>query len=99
MRFLNLLQKPQLHLVRLPSGSFTIDCNGRILVSTLPGSFPEAWVNEIGQRVLAALLAAHEAQVQLAELVVEYSTLKLTARSLRGGAIIFLAPQGLGRKP
>jgi hypothetical protein len=98
MRFLNLLHKPTLRLVRLPNGSFTVDAHGRILVSTLPRSFPEPWVGEIAQRVLAAFRAAQDAQIPLAELVAEYSTLKMTARSLRGGAIVFLSPQGLGRK-
>jgi hypothetical protein len=98
MRLLNLLPKPKLHLVRLTSGSFTVDLNGRILVSTLPHAFPETWAREIGQRVLAAFRAARQAQAPLSELVAEYSALRLTARSLRGGAIIFLSPQGFGRK-
>jgi hypothetical protein len=98
MRLLNFLPKPKLNLVRLPSGSFTVDASGRVLVSTLPRSLPESWVCEISQQVLAAFRAAQEAQMPLAELVAEYSTLKLTARSLRGGAIIFLHPQGVGRK-
>jgi hypothetical protein len=81
-------------LTRLPSGSFTIDPTGRMVASTLPRSFPDAVVHEISLAVLATFQAAREAELPLAELVAEYSSLKLTARELRGGAIIFLAPRG-----
>jgi hypothetical protein len=48
---------------------------------------------EIGQQVLTALRAARQAQLPLSELIINYSALKLLARELRGGAIIFLMPQ------
>jgi hypothetical protein len=99
MGLLSFLQQPTtLNLVRLPNGSFTVDSDGEILVTTLPGSFPQGWAAEIGRQVLATFRAAQEAELPLKELVAEFSALKLTARALRGGAIIFLAPQGLGRK-
>ncbi len=87
-----------LNLVRLPNGSFTVDPNGNLLTSTLPHTFPEAWAQEIGRAVVAAFRSAQEAQVPLRELVADYSALKLTARALRGGAIVFVGPQGLGRR-
>jgi hypothetical protein len=85
-------------LIRLPSGSFTIDPTGRLVASTLPRSFPEALVREIGAVVLATFQSAREAQLPLAELVAHFSSLKLTARELRGGAIIFLAPRGFAQR-
>ncbi len=97
MGLLTLFPRPTV-LVRLPSGSFTIDPNGKVLICTLPNTFPQAWVEQIGAHVLATFRAAEAAEVPLHELTAEYSALKLTARPLRGGAIIFLAPQGLGRK-
>lgn len=81
--------------MRLPSGSFTLDADGRILTSTLPQSFPESRMREIGQQVIASFKAAKLAQMPLSELVVHYSALKLLARELRGGAMIFLMPQTL----
>jgi hypothetical protein len=84
--------------VRLPSGSFTVDPQGKILVSTLPQGFPEAWAEQIGQIVVRAFNDAQSAQVPLRELVADYSALRMTARALRGGAIIFLSPKALGRK-
>jgi hypothetical protein len=99
MGLLDFLSRPTtLNLVRLPSGSFTVDPNGRILISTLPHAFPESWAEQIGKYVVTAFHTAQAAQLPLRELVAEFSALKLTARALRGGAIIFLSPQGLGRK-
>jgi hypothetical protein len=86
-----------LNPVRLPNGSFTVDANGRVLTSTLPHNFPSAWAEQIGRHVVTAFRQAQEAELPLRELVAEYSALKLTARTLRGGAIIFLSPQALGR--
>lgn len=99
MGLLNLLPRPAtLNLVRLPSGSFTVDSSGEILVSTLPRTFPAEWVERIAKHVITAFREAQAAQLPLREIVAEYSALKVTARALRGGAIIFLSPQGPGRK-
>jgi len=84
-----------LRLAKLPSGAFALDRDGHIIVSTLPRNFPEAQMREIGQRVLEFFRGAQTAQVPMQELNVYYPSLKLTARNLRGGAIIFLAPQSL----
>lgn len=81
--------------VRLPAGSFTIDPGGRVIASTLPQSFPPNLVREIGQLVLSTFRSAQQANLPLTELIADYSALKLTARELRGGAIVFLAPHGL----
>lgn len=95
MGFLNLFSRPgSTTPVRLPSGSFTIDSTGHILASTLPQQCPLPWTNEIGRQVLATFRAAEAAEVPLQEIVADYTGLKLTARALRGGAIIFIAPQG-----
>ena len=80
-------------LMRLPTGSFTLDPSGRIVASTLPRSFPAVHVQQIGALVLATFRSAREAQIPLTELIADYAALRLTARELRGGAIIFLAPR------
>ncbi len=99
MGLLSFRNRPtSLNLVRLPNGSFTVDLHGRIVSSTLPQTFPEAWAEQIGKHVVTTFRAAQTADVPIGELVAEYSALKLTARAFRGGAIIFLSPQGLGRK-
>lgn len=69
------------------------------MTSTLPQSFPEARMRHIGEQVLAAFRAARAANMPLTELIVHFATLKVLARELRGGAIIFLMPQLLQTLP
>ena len=80
---------------KLPSGAFALDRDGNVVVSTLPQNFPPNEMKEIGARVLAFFRGAQQAQMPLHELNVYYPTLKVTARCLRGGALIFLSPQTL----
>lgn len=80
-------------LQRLPNGTFTVDREGRVLISTLSSGVPAVLLRDIGRAVLATFREAHEAGVPLAELIVRYAGFKITARELRGGAIVFLLPQ------
>jgi hypothetical protein len=82
---------------RLASGSFTIDEEGRVVTYTLPQSFPQAHMHDIGAVVLAYFRGARQAEVRVKELIVSYPALKLSARELGGGAIVFLAPQTLSK--
>ena len=81
-------------LARL-SGCFTVDRNGQIVASTLPQAFPLMQVQEIAQRVLKTFHSIQEANLPLTEIIVNYSALILTARELRGGAIIYLSTRSL----
>jgi hypothetical protein len=74
------------------SGCFTVDRDGRVISSTLAQTFPPEMTRRIGRTVLAAFQSAHEAQLIFNEIQVTFPAIKLTARELRGGAIIFLAP-------
>jgi hypothetical protein len=78
--------------LRLPSGSFTVDREGTIVVSTLPSDFPTALVREIGHHARETFQEARAAQLPLNELIVHYGGLKIVARELRGGALVFLSP-------
>ena len=99
MGLLSRFAKPStVTLMRLPSGCFTVDRTGRVLINTLPRSFPLSIVQEIGRLVLSTFRSAQEAHSPLSEFVADYSALKLTARELRGGAIVFLTPRGLASK-
>jgi hypothetical protein len=94
MGLLNLFPKKLTpKLTRLPSGSFTADAAGRVLASTLPHSFPRNQLAEIGATVLAVFKDAETASLPLSEIEVRYGGFKITARYLRGGAIIFLKPK------
>ena len=83
------------NLAKLHSGAFALDRNGKIVSSTLPQSFPESEMRKIGEHIIAFFDRAQQAQLSLHEVNVYYPSLKLTARSLRGGALIFLLPQTL----
>lgn len=84
-------------LVHLPSGSFTLDREGRVMTSTLPQSFPENFIQEIGKQVLACFRGAEKAQMPMAEIILHFAALKILARELRGGAIVFLMPQAINQ--
>jgi hypothetical protein len=93
MGFLSRFAKPAPTLLRLPSGSFTVDREGAVVVGTLPSSFPATLVTEISRQVLAVFRDGAAAQLPLSEIVINYPSLRISARELRGGAIIFLAPK------
>ncbi|MGO8927232.1 MAG: hypothetical protein ACLQU3_10120 [Limisphaerales bacterium] len=93
MGLLNFFAKPAPELVRLPSGSFTVDLQGSVLMGTLPSSFPAGLVKDIAQQVRATFGEAAKAQLPLAEIIINYPSLKICARELRGGAIVFLSPK------
>jgi hypothetical protein len=77
---------------RLPTGSFTVDALGQVVSSTVPQTVPPELVLEIGRCVVAVFQGARKANVAFSEMVAQYATLKITAREMRGGAIIFLSP-------
>ncbi|MGA3267798.1 MAG: hypothetical protein ABSE16_13355 [Verrucomicrobiota bacterium] len=77
----------------LPSGSMTVDHRGRVVTSTVSSAYPEALLNNIGREVVLLFREAHTAQMPLAEISLHFSSLHVTARELRGGAVIFLFPQ------
>ena len=93
MGLLSLFARSAPTLLRLPSGSFTVDREGCVLMGTLPSSFPSALVQDIARQVRAAFGEAAAAQLPLTELIIHYPSLKIAARELRGGAIVFLSPQ------
>ena len=94
MGILNLFSRPAPTLLRLPTGCFTVDRQGQVLVGTVPSSFPTEMLEAIAAQVLRAFKASADTQLPLAELVVNYPSLKITARELRGGAMVFLSTTG-----
>ena len=85
---------------QLPFGSVAIDRNGNVVTSTVSSAYPPELLREIGRDVLAIFREAREAQMPLAEVSIHFASLRVTARELRGGALIFLFPQtGLSPLP
>lgn len=93
MGLLSLFAKPAPTLLRLPAGSFSVDRDGRVVSGTLPSGFPAGLIKDIARQVRTTFGEAAEAQLPLAELIINYPSLKISARELRGGAIVFLSPK------
>jgi hypothetical protein len=93
MGLLTFFSKSSPSLLRLHAGSFTVDREGTVLVRTLPSSFPQEVIEDISEQVLAAFRESAEAHLPLSEVIINYPSLRITARELRGGALVFLAPK------
>ena len=85
-------QQKTLRPERLPSGCFTLHRGGGLASSTLPSSFAKETILEIGREVLRIFDSAQDANLALTDLHLNFSGLTITARELRGGALIFLQP-------
>jgi len=85
---------------QLPTGTITVDRHGNIVTSTVSSAFSKKLLRDIASDVLELLNEARVAQMALAEVSLNFGSLRITARELRGGAIIFLFPQtGLSPMP
>ena len=80
---------------RLPSGCYTIHRGGDLVASTLPSSFSREAMMEVGRVVIEAFHSAQKTNLPLTDLHLKFSGLTITARELRGGALIFLEPATL----
>jgi hypothetical protein len=78
---------------QLPTGTVTVDRQGQIVTSTVTSAVPAAQLQSIARDVLELFREARAAQMPLAEVSLHFGSLRITARELRGGAIIFLFPQ------
>jgi hypothetical protein len=78
---------------QLPTGSIAVDREGNVVTSTVSSTYSKALLREIGRAVLTLFREAREAQMPLAEVTIQFVSLRITARELRGGAVIFLFPQ------
>jgi len=78
---------------QLPAGTITVDRDGRIIASTVSSAYPKNLLQTIARDVLELLREARASQMPLAEVSLHFGSLRITARELRGGAIIFLLPQ------
>jgi len=77
----------------LPAGTLTVDRQGQIVASTVSSTFPKNLLQAIARDLLELFREARAAQMPLAEASLHFGSLRITARELRGGAIIFLLPQ------
>jgi hypothetical protein len=80
---------------RLPGGCFSLHRGGEIAGSTLPTTFAEEKMAEIGRIVLETFRRAQEANLVLSDIRFHFTGMQISARDLRGGALIFLTPATL----
>ena len=92
MGFLGLFQQTAKTPLKIPTGCFTLDPDGRVVSSTMPSSFPDEIIKEIGETILQTFQESHKAGLGLTEVSAHYASLRITARDLHGGALIFLNP-------
>jgi hypothetical protein len=78
---------------QLPQGSISVNHDGLIVTSTVSSAYSRTLLGEIGNEVLVLFREARAAQMPLTEVSIHYGSFLVTARELRGGAIIFLLPQ------
>ncbi len=93
MGFLKKLFGGHAAVQQLPTGTITVDRQGRVVTSTVSSAYPRNLLQGIGRDVLELFREARAAQMPLAEISLHFGSLRITARELRGGAIIFLFPQ------
>ena len=93
MGFLKFFSKSGATLQRLPSGSLTVDRTGRVVTTTISSSYPQHLLQEVASEVLRMFQEARKVQMPLSELNIHFASLRITAREMRGGAIIFLSPK------
>jgi len=93
MGFLNKIFGGTAAIQQLPAGTITVDRRGRVVTSTVSSAVPQALLEAVGNDVLELFREARAAQMPLSEISLHYGSLRVTARELREGAIIFLFPQ------
>ena len=95
MGFLNFFSgaRPVIH--KLPSGSFTVDRHGGVRIGTITADFPVSLLGEIAREIVSIFREARTAQMPMTEVTLDFAGLKINAREMQGGAIIFLSPKNI----
>jgi hypothetical protein len=84
---------------QLPAGSFTVNRDGLVITTTVSSTYPKTLLDEIGRAVQALFHEARTAHLPFGEVSIHFGSLRVTARELRGGTIIFLQPQSAHSQP
>ena len=99
MGFLRRLFRGRAAVQQLPAGSLTVNRDGKVVTSTIASGYPERLLRDIVRDVLLLFRQAHEAQMPLVEFSIHFASLRITAREMRGGAVIFLSPRTVPTLP
>jgi hypothetical protein len=93
MGLLNFFSKSGAAVQKLPAGTFSVDRDGNIVTKTVASSYPTELLEEIAREVMILFREARTAQMPMVEFNLHFASLLITARELRGGAIVFLSPK------
>ena len=99
MGFLKRFFRSHAAVQQLPAGSLTVNRDGKVVTSTIASGYPPGLLRDIVRDVLLLFRQAREAQLPLAEFSIHFASLSITAREMRGGAVIFLSPQTTSATP
>jgi hypothetical protein len=98
MGFLSIFKNPKTQgPPPLPSGSYTVDRDGKVVTRTIPSTVSAEALEQISAQVLQTFKDARQAELNLSEFTVNMGAMNIKARELRGGAIIFLSPRGTAK--
>jgi hypothetical protein len=95
MGLLNWFSKDETAIPRLPSGSFTVDRHGKVMTGTVGSEFSPRLLSDVAHEVLHLFREARVAQIPLTGLNFDFASLRVSAREMHGGAIIFLSPHNI----
>ena len=99
MGFLSLFKTPKTQCPPpLPSGSYTVDRDGKVVTSTVSSTVAGQTLEQISAQVLQTFKDAKQAELNMTEFSITMGAMNIKARELRGGAIIFLSPRGAAFK-
>jgi hypothetical protein len=93
MGILNWFGKSVADAQKLPAGSFTVDRHGNVLTTTVGPAYPQWLLDDTAREVLSLFRDARAARMPLTGLDLDFAGLRIAAREMQGGAIIFVAPQ------
>ena len=99
LKYIKQLFSSRAAVQQLPQGSLTVDREGVISTSTVPSVYSRTLLREIAREVLVLFREARVAHMPLTEINIHYGSFLVTARELRGGAMIFLLPHSARTQP
>jgi hypothetical protein len=99
MGILKLFAKSAPVIRKLPAGSFTVDCQGNVMTTTVGSEYPQWLLDDTAREVLSLFRDARAARMPLTGLDLNFAGLHITAREMQGGAIVFLSPQNTFTAP
>src|SRR5262245_14982063 len=99
MGFLSIFKAPKTQgPPPLPSGSYTVDREGKVVTSTISSAVAGQTLEQISAQVLQTFKDAKQAELNMTEFSITMGAMNIKARELRGGAIIFLSPRAAALK-